>query len=71
MINQRRSTYPDREPVQTNRATSGFGWATLDRLHAADLISEPAGNAKSVVLTEQGLARARAEFDRLFVAGAA
>ena len=49
-----------------NRVWKGFDWEALDRLHAADLISQPAGKAKSVVLTERGMALAQAEFDRLF-----
>lgn len=32
MINQRRSTYPDREPVQTTGATSHFAHELLNTL---------------------------------------
>lgn len=49
-----------------NRAWKGLNWEARDRLHAADLISQPAGKAKWVVLTEKGMALAQAEFDRLF-----
>ena len=48
------------------RVWKGFDWATLDGLHAAELISQPAGKAKSVVLTEQAMAPAQAEFEKLF-----
>ena len=48
------------------RVWKSFDWSTLDRLHAAGLILQPAGKAKSVVLTEEGLLLARTEFERLF-----
>jgi hypothetical protein len=49
------------------RAWKGFDWGVLARLHEAGLITQPAGRAKSVLLTDEGLAKARAAFDRLFV----
>lgn len=48
------------------RVWKGFDWDALDRLHQAGLISQPAGKARSVVITDEGLARAKAAFDRLF-----
>jgi hypothetical protein len=49
-----------------DRAWKGFDWDTLDRLHAKGLIGTPAGKAKSVVLTDEGLRRSEELFDRLF-----
>jgi hypothetical protein len=48
------------------RAWKSFDWAVLDRLHAKDLIADPANKAKSVVLTEAGLRRSEALFHKLF-----
>ena len=50
------------------RVWKSFDFSALDRLHAKDLISNPASRAKSVVLTESGLKEAmrlhRAFFNR-------
>jgi hypothetical protein len=35
-----------------------FDWSAMDRLHARDLISNPKGRQKSVVLSSEGKARA-------------
>jgi hypothetical protein len=48
------------------RAWKGFSWDALDRLHAADWISNPASKAKSVVFSEAGLERAERLFRELF-----
>ncbi len=48
------------------RAWEGFDWASLDRLHEKGLIADPANKAKSVVLTDEGLARAEEVFKALF-----
>ena len=42
------------------RAWKSFNWDAMDRLHDSDLISDPARKAKSVYLTDEGLARAEA-----------
>src|SRR5262249_52848156 len=47
------------------RAWKGFDWSAMDRLHAKGLISNPAGKAKSVVLTDEGLRRAEALFQQM------
>jgi hypothetical protein len=47
------------------RAWKGFDWAALDRLHEKGLIADPANKAKSVVLTDEGLARAEELFKAL------
>jgi len=48
------------------RAWKGFDWNALDRLHRKGLIADPASKAKSVVLTDEGLQRAKELFDALF-----
>jgi len=48
------------------RAWKGFDWDTLDRLHAKGLISDPRTNAKSVVLTEEGLRQSERLFNEMF-----
>jgi hypothetical protein len=49
-----------------NRAWKGFDWDSLNRLHERGSISDPRSKAKSVVFTDEGLARATRLFDRLF-----
>jgi hypothetical protein len=48
------------------RAWKGFDWDTLNRLHEKGFILDPRGKAKSVVLTDAGLAEAKRLFDLLF-----
>jgi hypothetical protein len=48
------------------RAWKGFDWDALDRLHGKGYISDPKGKAKSVVFTEDGLARAARLLAELF-----
>jgi len=43
-----------------------FDWDALDRLHAKGLISDPRTRAKSVVLSDDGRARAEVLFRELF-----
>ena len=50
----------------TSRAWKSFDWDAMDRLHAKDLILDPVGKAKSVILTEEGRTRSEAAFYRLF-----
>jgi hypothetical protein len=49
-----------------HRAWKGFDWDSLNRLHERGYISDPRSKAKSVVLTDEGLARATRLFDQLF-----
>ena len=49
------------------RAWKSLNWAAMDRLHDSGLISDPASRAKSVVLTDEGLAKAEAACQRLFM----
>ena len=55
-------------PVGGARAWNSFDWDAMGRLQEKGLISDPAGKAKSVVLTETGLREAEAAFLRLFEA---
>ncbi len=48
------------------RTWKSFDWDAMERLHEKALISNPVGKAKSVVLTDAGLARAEAAYRRLF-----
>jgi len=48
------------------RTWKSFDWATMERLHAKGLISDPVGKAKSVVFTEQGLLQSEALLRKLF-----
>ncbi len=50
----------------TFRAWKGFDWATLDRLYAKGLIGNPKSKAKSVVLTDKGLAESERLFRQFF-----
>lgn len=50
------------------RTWKGHDWETLNRLHEKGFISDPVSKAKSVVLTHEGLVRARELFERLFSA---
>lgn len=50
-----------------NRVWKGIDWAVTDRLHAKGLIHDPVGKAKSLRLTEDGLARAEAVLAELFM----
>jgi hypothetical protein len=51
---------------ESKRSWKGYDWATLDRLHAAGLISNPAKKAKSVGLSEAGAKRAEELFQKHF-----
>jgi hypothetical protein len=48
------------------RAWKGFDWDVLDRLHEKGWIDNPRNKAKSVVFTEEGLARSASLFERYF-----
>jgi hypothetical protein len=47
------------------RAWKGYPWDVLNALHERGLISDPKSKAKSVVLTEEGLARAATAYETL------
>ncbi len=48
------------------RAWKGHDFAAMDRLHEKGFISNPAGKAKSVVFTAEGLAEAERLFREMF-----
>ncbi|MEO1191847.1 MAG: DUF6429 family protein [Pseudomonadota bacterium] len=48
------------------RAWKSFDWSVTDRLYQKGLIQNPANKAKSLYLTDAGLARSEALFAELF-----
>ena len=48
------------------RAWKGHDWEALNRLHRKGMILNPVGKAKSVVLTDEGLAESERLFRVLF-----
>ena len=48
------------------RAWKGHDWDALDRLYQKGMIDNPVGKAKSVVLTDEGLAKSERLFRNLF-----
>lgn len=58
--------HSDGRPHLLSRAWKSFDWAALDRLHQKDMILDPKGKAKSVVLTEEGRRRCEEAFYRHF-----
>ena len=53
------------------RAWKSHDWGAMDRLHAKGYISDPKSKAKSVVLSPEGVKRARMLFERHFRRGPA
>ena len=51
-----------------NRSWKTFDWEVMNRLYEAGLISNPVGKAKSVQLTERGMAESQRLFRDLFEA---
>lgn len=49
-----------------DRAWKGFDWESMNRLYERGFISDPRGKTKSVVFTEEGLARSRQLLEQLF-----
>lgn len=47
-------------------AWKAMDWLALDRLHRKGLIDDPVNRTKSVVLTDEGLQRSEALFEKLF-----
>ena len=50
-----------------HRAWKSFDWNSMNRLYEKGFIGNPVNKAKSVVLTEEGLAEAERLFKTLFV----
>ena len=44
----------------------GLDWDSLNRLHERGMISNPRSRSKSVLLSEEGLARSRELFEQHF-----
>ena len=59
----------ERSPFGGASAWKSLNWDAMDRLHESGLISDPATKAKSVGLSDEGLARAEAACNRLFKDG--
>lgn len=53
----------------TGTAWKGFDWSAMDRLHERGLITDPARKAKSVHMTDEGMAEAERLFREFFVRG--
>ena len=49
------------------RAWKQIDWSITDRLYEKGYIHDPVGKSKSVVLTEEGLAKSEELFKKLFV----
>ena len=56
-------------PHDRYRVWKSFDWDAMERLHEKGYISNPVGKAKSVVLTEEGLARSEELFLTMFADG--
>ena len=48
------------------RAWKSVDWEVMGRLHAQGLIDDPEGKTKSILFTEDGIARARTAAEKLF-----
>ncbi len=57
----------DRQEGLGSRAWKGFDWETMNRLHEKGFISNPKGKARSVVLNEESLQKAKELFQKHFV----
>jgi hypothetical protein len=49
------------------RAWKGFDWSAMNRLHEKGLIGDPVSKAKSVWLTNEGIARSEQLFREMFM----
>ena len=54
------------KPTGFARSWKSFDWDAMERLHNRALISDPVNTSKSVMLSAEGLQRAKEAFDRLF-----
>jgi hypothetical protein len=53
-------------PIPVWRAWKSFDWEALGRLHDKELIFDPVGKAKSVMMTQEGQRHSEEAFYRLF-----
>ena len=51
-----------------DRTWKSFDWASMERLHAKGLISNPIGKTKSVLFTDEGLRLSEVLFRKFFTA---
>ena len=58
--------HKDRASEPLWRAWKSFDWGAMARLHARELIFDPVGQARSVVLTQEGQHRCEEAYYRLF-----
>jgi hypothetical protein len=56
----------EQEAPERIRAWKGHDWDSLDRLYQKGMIDNPVGNAKTVVLTVEGLSESERLFRKLF-----
>ena len=59
------TSHKDRE-CEPWRAWKSFDWNAIGRLQEKELILDPVGKAKAVVLTEEGHRRSKEAYHRLF-----
>ncbi|MFP4381954.1 MAG: DUF6429 family protein [Candidatus Sumerlaeia bacterium] len=48
------------------RTWKGFDWDAMDRLHEKGYISDPKSKARSVILSEKGIAKSQELFEKYF-----
>ncbi len=53
-------------PEGVARVWKSFDWDVMERLHEAELISDPVGKAKSVYLSKAGIEKGRELAEALF-----
>lgn len=51
------------------RAWKGFDWSAMNRLYEKGFIGDPVNKAKSVWLTDEGIARSEQLFREMFTVG--
>jgi hypothetical protein len=59
-------TVHDENEFGTARAWKGHDWDVMNRLHDKGYIDDPRSKSKSVLLTQEGFARSRELFQKLF-----
>ena len=57
------STFKDKSGVRTWKS---YSWNVLDRLHESGYIDDPRSKAKSLLLTDEGVKRSKALFEKHF-----
>jgi hypothetical protein len=57
------TTFKDKSGFRTWKT---YSWDVLDRLHESGYIENPQSKAKSVLLTDEGVTRSKALFEKYF-----